>query len=411
MLREDQVSALLEHCEELLGYTLSQIRGNLRSVEHRSAAIFELIAIDQLSEIGKIEYESREGQSPDIKLICESGTYAWIEIAFLYPKFWKEEQKREELDQAVTKEAKRRKIPPETIQLSFYHTREENKPKQQLPELHQIKKEISQGLIRDFFEEIQKNPNVIIEKKSDNYHFIIIYNPQKKGDFKVTFSTVMESTKEIKDNSLYRVLKLKCKQHKIKDEPRLILVGTDKNPAISSKFSHSKLDEQRVIDKIFTDNTSISGVLLVRIEPEYKEPKGTDSNTEFNVYINDNARNPLTPDIIDCFSKVDFRRWRYYNPIDKFEISNRVKPRNTSSSFKTRFDEYGPVIEIDEWLLIDIIAGRKKLCDEIPILKSNKIVFDPFKDVSHLREVSFIEENLREGKPRIAVLKFIQNKK
>ncbi len=408
MLKDDQVIELLKYCEELLGYSLKQIRGNLKNLEHRSAAIFELIVIDQLSRIGIVEYESKEGQSPDIKLIFDNGAYIWIEIAFLYPRYWKNEQRRIEFDHAVSNEAKRRKISPEKIQISFFHTQDtKGKPKQSIPELHQIKKAISSGTIKDFFDEVVKNPDSFFLKSSDDYNFTIQYNPDKKDCFKITSSTVMESTDNIKENNLYRVLKSKCQQHKIKDEPRLILVGTDKSSAIPSKDSPERLNEQNVINKIFTDNTSISGILLVRIEPDQIKPDN--DKTHILIYKNSIARNPLENHIIESLREIDFKGWKYTSPIDKFK-TNLTKKTNqtnkTSSSFKTRFDEHGPIIELAENILIDIIAGKTSLRDEFPILKSPNMKFEPLKFASSLREVSFIEADLRQGKPRIVVLKF-----
>lgn len=57
MLKEEQVRELLIECERLVEQPLVKIRGNLTKSENRSAAIFELVAIQVFAALGKLEYE------------------------------------------------------------------------------------------------------------------------------------------------------------------------------------------------------------------------------------------------------------------------------------------------------------------------------------------------------------------
>ena len=88
MLREEQAAELLRRCESVTGQHLKQVRGNLKKAESRASAIWELLVLEEVSRIGKVEYEPHKEGSPDILLSLTGGRKIWIEVAFLYPRFW-----------------------------------------------------------------------------------------------------------------------------------------------------------------------------------------------------------------------------------------------------------------------------------------------------------------------------------
>lgn len=65
MLKEEQVAELLRRCEAVAGRVLKQTRGNLRRAETRAAAVWELIVLEAVSQLGRVELESPVG-GPDV---------------------------------------------------------------------------------------------------------------------------------------------------------------------------------------------------------------------------------------------------------------------------------------------------------------------------------------------------------
>lgn len=157
MLKEEQVSELLLECERLVEQPLVQIRGNLTKAENRSAAIFELLAIQAFAALGKVEYEPFPN-SPDIRLTLPDGTQAWVEVAFLYDKYWKHERQSRELTMAMRKHAEAQGVAPEKISLRFSGVPTAAGYERRLPEQHEVKKFLKGEYVKDLFKRIQHAP-------------------------------------------------------------------------------------------------------------------------------------------------------------------------------------------------------------------------------------------------------------
>src|SRR3989442_1484189 len=111
MLKEDQAAELLARCEQLLGRKLGQVRGNLRRAGTRAAAVWELLCIEAFSRVGPLEHEPPgHASSPDIVLRVADAPL-WIEVGFLYPRFWENERRGRALLGRIYKEADRLQIP------------------------------------------------------------------------------------------------------------------------------------------------------------------------------------------------------------------------------------------------------------------------------------------------------------
>lgn len=111
MLSEDQAAELLKRCESIVGKTLKQVRGNLKKAETRASAVWELLVLEEASNIGQmVEYEPiTDGKCPDILLTLKNRRKIWIEVAFLHPRFGKEERKTEDVRKWIQEEAKKQK--------------------------------------------------------------------------------------------------------------------------------------------------------------------------------------------------------------------------------------------------------------------------------------------------------------
>lgn len=92
MLIEEQVAELLRRCEALAGRELKQVRGNLRNAATRAEAVWELLVMEAVAKLGRIEVESSQG-GPDIRLELPTGRWASIEVTYLHPRFEDEERR------------------------------------------------------------------------------------------------------------------------------------------------------------------------------------------------------------------------------------------------------------------------------------------------------------------------------
>ena len=135
MLKEEQAAELLSRCELLVGKRLDQIRGNLKNAESRSAALLELLVLEEVSRIGRVEYEPLDGVSPDILLTLPNERKIWIEVAFLYPRFWKQTRLTRAVANWIWPEAENRKIPSCSLSFKFDGERNLSGSIIKLPEL------------------------------------------------------------------------------------------------------------------------------------------------------------------------------------------------------------------------------------------------------------------------------------
>ncbi|MCG9893037.1 MAG: hypothetical protein MH252_18440 [Thermosynechococcaceae cyanobacterium MS004] len=161
MLREEQAAELLKHCELIAGKRLEQVRGNLRNAETRAAAVWELLVLEEASRIGKVEYEPVAGciagSSPDILLTLMNERKIWIEVAFLYPRFWKQERQSREVDKWIREEAKKRGICSFKISTRFNgDSNNPAGPTRKLPELQERKSFLIDQEVVYFFDLIKK---------------------------------------------------------------------------------------------------------------------------------------------------------------------------------------------------------------------------------------------------------------
>lgn len=151
MLLNEQAAELLKKCETIVGSELSQVRGNLQKAENRAAAVWELLVLEAASKMGEVKYEPHPGASPDIQLFLPGHRAVWIEVAFLYPRFWKEERKSIALTNWIFSEAERRGIPSYKIYPRLDGVIKGSAgPVRNLPELNERKQFLNSQEIKNF---------------------------------------------------------------------------------------------------------------------------------------------------------------------------------------------------------------------------------------------------------------------
>lgn len=375
MLLEEQAAELLRRCESIVGRRLDQVRGNLRNAETRAAAVWELIVLEEASRVGEVEYEPEEGASPDIRLTLASGRILWIEVAFLYPRFWKEERQSNAVTAWITQEAIRRDIPPFKLSCRFYgDITNDAGAVRYLPELHQKKKFLSDNDVSSFFEHITKTPESPVQIKHPYYSIELSYSPNSHGPHLLTGGGfAQEAPKNVKQHAVYRVLRGKSKQHNI-NGVRLVCVGSDQSPALSNMVAPDSPTARDAVYAAFQTTRSLSGVILLEIEDNHDSFRHFNRIAKGNIYVNPIAKDPLTDEDLTRIIRLNFNRWGYSFRMDKHEPNRKNIYRRVTGNLVLSANPPGIKLEIPANLVIDSLAGKTNLRYEYGYEKDNPML-------------------------------------
>jgi hypothetical protein len=369
MLKDDQAAELLRRCESITNLKLNQVRGNLRNAESIAAAVWELLVLEEVSKIGKVEYEPHQGSSPDILLYFNNERKIWIEVAFLYPRFWKQERQSDVVADWIFKEALRLDIPPCKVSCQFNGDRKNISGfVRKLPDLNEKKTFLKNFEIKKFFDSIKNNPLKRFSIRHSVYTIELIYSPEIESEFLHTGGLVQEVPKTIKEHAVYRVLKEKARQHKKIDGARLIFIGSDQSPALSS----SRISVRDSVYAAFNETKSLSGAIVLKIEDSIIN--GYKRYAKYEIFNNHKAYDPLFEEEINQLSYMNFNRWNYFFSLGKFEKDNKDFFRKISGSMKLKISDKSVKLEFPSNLLMDFLIGKTNLIKEYDIHENHHIV-------------------------------------
>lgn len=311
MLKEDQAAELLKRCEAAVGKGLTQIRGNLRRAGTRAAALWELLVIDAAAQIGGVEYEPESNGSPDVRLHLPEARPVWLEAAFLDPRFREDQRKSRQVTAWISQELGRRGIPLGRIHYRFEGDAiGEAGPVLRLPDLHERRKFLTEPGLASFLDAIQAGSSQERSYVSPNYSISIYYSPRGEGPYSFSSSPVLEAPRSVAQHALYRLLAEKARQHDV-DMPLVACVAGDQSPVLSSLTAPGQPRIQHVINAVFARSRSLSAVIVVRIDSE--------RGAHGEIFKNPNARIPLTDQEVETLCGLNFNRWRYTSPLQKWE--------------------------------------------------------------------------------------------
>lgn len=404
MLREEQATELLRRCELITAQRLKKIRGNLRKAESRAAAIWELLVIEEVSRIGEVKYEPHQGSSPDILLSLSNGREIWIEVAFLYPRFWKQERQSRAVASWITEAAKRRNISPFKVSCQFDGDRENTAgPVRNLPGLHEKKKFLTEPELRSFFDTIKNQPERGFSVEHKKYSLELIYSPKRKGPYLSTGGGLaQEAPKIIKEHAVYRVLKEKTRQHHV-EGPRLVCIGSDQSPALSNLVGPGTPKVRDAVFAAFSKTRSLSGVIILKIEDSINFGGGFQRHAKGEIFINPKAKEPLFKNDISKLRQLNFNRWKYFFRIEKYEKSNNDAFKRVSGMLNSKHRGVELDLEIPCNLLIDSLAGKTNLFEHYA-LKQNDLEFKCLNEGWTVKSCSLKEGNIEAGEAPKVVL-------
>jgi hypothetical protein len=360
MLKEEQVAELLTRCETVTGQRLEQIRGNLSSAETRSAAIWELVVLDASTKIGAVEYEPHSDGSPDIRVTLPSGNLIWIEIAFLYPRFWKEERQSFEVSQWLRREADRRGVDGFKISCRFSGPASRSGYIRKLPQLHQRNNFLKSEIVKEFFNQIVSNKTERAFFTHPEYTIEVLYAPESNGGG--GGGVVQEAPKHYKEHALYRIVKEKARQH---DVPgiRLLCIGTDQSNALSTTVAPGCVNASEALYHAYNQTTSISGVITVGIESRVQGFTGITRDARAIIYYNERAK--VIPDAADkdVLSKLNFNLWKYHQPLNQYDTPPNGLYRKLGGRLSVSTSNNGGKLTIPTTALLEVLAGRASLSE------------------------------------------------
>jgi len=359
MLKEEQVGELLHVCEELVGGALTQIRGNLTKPATRSSAVFELLAIQAFSAIGRIDYEPFHN-SPDLRVTLADGSTLWVEVAFLHEKFWELERQSRELAASLRAEGKRVGVAPEKLWCEFRGHASKDGYKRELPQQHQLKQFLRSDYVRGIFERIAAEPNERFSAAHPEYTVIVSYLPQATSAG--GGGVVQEAPKHHSRHQLFKTIKQKAQQHSV-EGMRLLCVGSDQSNALTNSSAPGTITPLQAVRAAFSETSSIGGVVTVSIR-DVQQPLGRSGKRAFPCYYaNGNAKAPLTAAVQSAIERLDFNQWHYYFQLSKYETPGNGLGRKLIGSMRYTIRGSDVTMEIPCAMLIEMLAGRANMLD------------------------------------------------
>lgn len=409
MLQEEQAADLLNRCEKLLGLELRQLRGNLRNAGTRAAAVWELLVLEAASNIGSIEYEPLLGSSPDIRLFLPNGRSVWIEVAYLYPRFWREERKSSAVISWLYSEARLRGIPLGKIFIRLDGIDDKGAgPIRKLPELHERKKFLNDPEIKSFYDIITSNASDKYACSLSNYTVSILYNPDLQGSYSGSGGLVQEVPKTYRQHAVYRVLKAKARQHVVKG-PHVICIGSDQSRVLTISHGPLETSVHEAVRAAFAENRSLSGAILVSIKTTvaiFEQPK---KRARAEILINPNAIDKLRPEETTLLNELNFNRWKYHFVQEKWEIPDKVKLRRVTGTLKWGAGMTFKV-EIPANIVVDALAGKTSLATAYGMNEdkpTDKGLLRVFKEGWVVKSCSLKEGNIEIGEAPKILFEFV----
>lgn len=373
MLLDQQAAELLKRCEEIVGTELSQVRGNLSKAETRASAVWELIVLEAASQIGQVEYEPLPGGSPDIQLFLPENRAVWIEVAFLYPRFWKEERKSIAVNDWIFSEAKRRDILPCKIYPRLDGLPKKNAgPVRILPELNERKKFLNSQEIKHFFDDIVDKPNMPHRIYCTDYTISIDYSPNASGNFRISGGLAQEQPTSVEEHAVYRVLKEKAEQHDVSG-PRVICIGSDQSQALSRMRGPHVVSLENAINEAFKKKKSLSATMIVAVENVPIAFEGIKKQVRGEIFINPYSKTSLMPEEIQLLLKLDFSKWKYADPLVNWKNEGREHFYSVTGTLTWSPGPLTIKVEIPANIVVDSLAGKTTLAEAFDLKKDTQV--------------------------------------
>lgn len=366
MLKEEQVAELLRRCEAIAGRTLKQTRGNLRKAETRAAAVWELIASEAASQLGRVELEPPAG-GPDIRLELPTGRWVTIEVAYLYRRF-EDEERRQSLVLAWVHEALSSLVPNQFLLRCEFHGEYGHPagPRLVLPQEHERKQFLASTEVAKFLANVAARPHEPQHARLSEFPVTLHSSPRPPGDpgYVTSGGPCLEAPEVAKEHSAHRTLRTKIRQHSI-EGPHLVCIGSDVSRVLSNPPNGMGVRLEHALGAAVRSGGGLSGVLVVRIEEAHRLWGESARAAHCITYPVSDCRYPLTEEEWAFIRKLDFNRWKFTFPLTRKEVAPRHRYRHVSGPLSLgSFPGGNMKLTIPASVLVDVLAGRTSLMHE-----------------------------------------------
>jgi hypothetical protein len=358
--------------------------------------------MEAASYIGQIEYEPEAGESPDIRLHPKKGRKLWIEATYLYPRFWREEQRSDHVKQWLYKEAERRGIP-----FSKIHPRLDGKdtdagPILTLPAITERKQFLKEPEIIKFFQDIASKPAERHSSRLSRYTVSVSYSPSAQGPYGSSSGLQQESPKIVEEHAVYRVLNEKARKQKVPG-PKIICIGSDQSPALSILNAPGRPTYRDGIRAALEKNRSISAVIIISIRTSAGGFGMLKTRAHEDFFLNDYADAPLTKEEAELLLKMDFNRWEYTFPLRKWGNSGAAGFHPVVGKLTWRWRGNSMEIEIPARIIVESLAGKTNIFREYRLSETDKIA-RAFNEGWAVESCTLKEGNIESGEgPKIVL--------
>lgn len=368
MLNEDQVQDLLERCEASLGHSLGGVRAGLGTRQNRAPAIWELLVLDAMLQLGHVEYErpiAGPGSTrPDFRLTLGEPRGIWVDATYLTERFVDNQRRADLLRRRFAKEGAVHGVPGACLWSRLDGERTPAGFRRKLPAEHELSRFFKDNRVRAFFEALQANPTApsTCDMRPD-YTVLLGYDPTGRT---LNSGLVEDAPRAIPEHGVYRKLEEKADQHRDVPGPYVVCLGSDRSPTVGQLRAPGSISEQQAVAAAFTKWPRLSAASLVSIEAHAIPLTGFIYSARSRLYVNERAHNPLTSTEIVALNTLDFNRWRYSRPHDASKgVSEDPSPRRHSGgSLVYKPLQNGNVeIEVPAWLLLKALGGPSNVIE------------------------------------------------
>jgi hypothetical protein len=192
--------------------------------------------------------------------------------------------------------------------------------------------------------------------------------------------------------------------------PRVICIGSDQSPALSRLRGPGTgmPSVQNAAVAAFSEHPSLSAAIVITIENVLTGLGRPHRGARGELLINPFAftTDPLAAEEVQALSSMNFNRWTYTRPLEKWESTNVNIARRVAGTLTWRPGLMGLEVEIPANIVVDALAGKRSVAEAFG-LPENHQVTRALKDGWSVVSVRMIEGHIESGEAPKLVLELV----
>jgi hypothetical protein len=294
-----------------------------------------------------------------------SGRWVSIEVTYLHPRFENEERRWRLVTQWIAQEEQ--KIRPTRVAIECQIAGQSTTfgTRVNLPAEHERKRFLGLLEVKSFLSAVSQRPNERHRVKLADYDVTLLSRPRisEADRFGSSSGPVLEVPKTVGEHAAYRALRQKLAQHRV-DEPHIVCIGSDLSQVLTGSNDFLNIRLQDALRAALRQSVRLSAVLIVSIKQNWVSVGSMTRRAECTVHPVDGCRYPLSFDEIKLLGSLNLNRWKYTFPLSRKEELPLNRERKVGGSVSTADTRRHTMkLTIPTSVLVDILAGRKKLAD------------------------------------------------